>query len=270
MLTSFFEMLNYDFIVNALIAGLLISICASLVGTNLVLKKQSMIGDGLSHVAFGAMIIAITFGFAPLYFTIPVVILASYLILRINNSRNINNDAAIAILSSSALAIGAVINTLNPGKNIDINSYLFGSILAINQSDLIIIAITTIAVSLLYLVFYKQIFAITIDEKFAKSIGINTKIYGIILAAICSVVIVLGMRMLGALLISSLIIFPCISARHLTKSFRNTVITSVALAIISFLFGLTASYAFNLPSGASIVCANLICFIVCWVYNKLR
>ena len=270
MLTDFINMFQYDFIVRAFIAGILISICAALLGTNLILRRQSMIGDGLSHVAFGATVIALSLGFTPLYFAIPIVLIASFLILRISNSKHINGDAAIAILSTSALAIGAVVNALSPGSNIDINSYLFGSILAINQTDIIIIAIVAIASILLYFTFYRQIFAITIDERFAKSVGIKTDLYNAILAAICSVIIVLGMHMMGALLISSLIIFPCISARLMSKSFKSIVIFSVAISVVTFIFGLTASYSFNLPSGASIVCANLICFIICWVYNKLR
>ena len=185
MLTDFINMFQYDFIVRAFIAGILISICAALLGTNLILRRQSMIGDGLSHVAFGATVIALSLGFTPLYFAIPTVLIASFLILRISNNKHINGDAAIAILSTSALAIGAVVNALSPGSNIDINSYLFGSILAINQTDIIIIAIVAIASILLYFTFYRQIFAITIDERFAKSVGIKTDLYNAILAAIC-------------------------------------------------------------------------------------
>lgn len=269
MLISFIEMLQYDFIVRAFIAGLLIAICAALLGTNLVLRKQSMIGDGLSHVAFGATVIAIALGFAPLYVAIPAAILTSFLVIRINNSRKVDNDAAIAIMSASALAIGAIASTFST-SSIDLNAYLFGSILAISTSELIFIAVVAVIVLATYLLLYRQIFAITVDEKFAKSIGINTDLYNAILAALCSVVVVLGMQMLGALLISSLTIFPSVSARHLAKSFKSTVILAIILAVICFVFGLTASYVFNLPTGASIVIANLICLAICRVYNKLR
>ena len=269
MLTSFFEMLQYDFIVRALCAGLAIAICAALLGSNLVLRHQSMISDGLSHVAFGATIISITLGFAPLSLTIPIVIIASYAILQISNSRHIHGDAAIAILSASALAIGTIVNSLNNSSNIDLNSYLFGSILAVTNTDLIIITIVTAIIVSLYTVFYRQIFAITLDESFAKAIGIKTKLYNAALAAICSIVIVLGMRMLGALLISSLIVFPCLSARQIAHSFKTTVILSVVFSVASLCFGLTASYAFNLPSGASVVIANLVCFVSCRIYKAL-
>lgn len=270
MLTNIIEMFSYAFIARAFIAGLAISVCAALLGTNLVLRKQSMISDGLSHVAFGATIVALALGFAPLEFTIPVVIIASYLILQINNRRNINADAAIAILSASALAIGIIVNSLIKGVNIDINSYLFGSILAISAHDLVITLVATVIIFALYIIFYRQIFAITLDETFAKAIGIKTKLYNAILAALCSVIIVLGMRMLGALLISSLIIFPCLSAIRLTHSFKTTAIVSVILSIICFIFGIFASYFYNLPTGATIVIANLICFLLSVIYNKLR
>ena len=270
MLTNIIEMFSYAFIARAFIAGLAISICAALLGTNLVLRKQSMISDGLSHVAFGATIVALALGFAPLEFTIPVVIIASYLILQINNRRNINADAAIAILSASALAIGIIVNSLIKGVNIDINSYLFGSILAISTHDLVITIVATIIIFALYIIFYRHIFAITLDETFAKAIGIKTKLYNAILAALCSVIIVLGMRMLGALLISSLIIFPCLSAIRLMHSFKTTAIVSVILSIICFIFGIFASYFYNLPTGATIVIANLICFLLSVIYNKFR
>ncbi len=270
MLTNLLDIYSYPFMTRALIAGLAISICAALLGTNLVLRKQSMISDGLSHVAFGATIIALALGFAPLELTIPIVIVASYLILQINNRRNINADAAIAVLSASALAIGIIINSITKGINIDINSYLFGSILAISTHDLVITVIATAIILLLYVIFYRQIFAITLDELFAKAIGIKTKLYNAILAALCSIIIVLGMRMLGALLISILTIFPCLSAIRLTHSFKATAIISVILSISCFIFGLTASYIYNLPTGASIVVANLVCFTLCTIYHKIK
>lgn len=270
MLISFIDMLQYDFIVHAFIAGLAIAICASLLGPNLVLRHQSMISDGLSHVAFGAIIISIALGFAPLALAIPIVVIASYIILRISNSRTVHGDAIIAILSTSALAIGTIVNSLSTKTNIDLNSYLFGSILAVSNADLIAIMVTTIIIITVYVVFYRQIFAIAVDETFAKAIGIKTKYYNVALSALCSIVIILGMRMLGALLISSLIIFPCLSARQLTHSFKATIFVSVILSALSFCFGLTASYAFSLPSGASIVVANLFCLIACRIYRMLK
>lgn len=270
MLANLIEMFSYAFFIRAFFAGLAISICAALLGTNLVLRKQSMISDGLSHVAFGATVIALALGFAPLEFTIPIVILASYFILQINQRQKINADAAIAILSASALALGVIVNSRLSGINIDINSYLFGSILAISTHDLILTLIATVLILALYFIFYRQIFAITLDETFARAIGLKTKLYNALLAALCSVIIVLGMRMLGALLISSLLIFPCLSAIRLTHSFRATITVAVILSVVSFIFGIFASYFYNLPTGATIVLANLACFLLCVLYNKFR
>ena len=171
MLTSFIEMLSYDFIVHAFFAGLIISICAALIGSSLVLRNRSMIGDGLSHVAFGATAIAIVLGIAPLEFAIPAVIVASILILHISQSSRISSDAAIAVLSASALALGTFLISIKPGVNIDLNSYLFGSILSISTHDLIFCVILGIIIVVTFLLFRRQIFAITFDENFASAIG---------------------------------------------------------------------------------------------------
>lgn len=270
MLTNFIEMLSYDFIVRAFVVGLIISICAALIGSSLVLRKQSMIGDGLSHVAFGATAIAIVCGFAPLEFSIPIVIIAAVLILRIKQNSKINGDAAIAVLSASALALGTFLISVVPGINIDLNSYLFGSILAVSVHDLILCIILGIIIISIFTLFRRQIFAITFDEIFAKAIGINTALYSTILAVLCSLTIIIGMRILGALLISSLIVFPCLSAMCFAKTFRANTIISVIISIISFIIGLTISYSFGTPTGATIVLVHLIVFIFSWIYNKAK
>ena len=215
MLTSLVEMLSYGFMLRAFIAGIIITFCSALLGPSLILRKQSMIGDGLSHVAFGATAIATILGIAPLKLSIPIVVLSAIFILRISQNAKINGDAAIAVLSASALALGIFLISIIDGVNIDLNAYLFGSILAINHSDLILCAIMGIIIIFIFLIFRRQIFAITFDEEFARAIGIKVSLYNTILAALCALVIVIGMRMLGALLISSLIIFPCLTALHL-------------------------------------------------------
>jgi zinc transport system permease protein len=270
MLSSLFEMLGYDFILRAFFAGLIIAFCSALIGSSLVLRKQSMIGDGLSHVAFGAAAIATVLGFAPIEFSIPIVIIAAILILRLNQNARINGDAAIAVLSASALALGTFFISINQGTNIDLNSYLFGSILAITTHDLILCIILGTIITIAFLLLRRQIFAITFDEKFAKAIGIKVDLYNTILAILCSLIVVVGMRMLGALLISSLIIFPCLSALQLSKTFRQNTIIAVILSIFCFIIGFTASYILNTPTGATIVLTNLIVLILCWIYNKLR
>ena len=192
MITSFFEMLQYGFIVRAFIAGIIITLCAALIGSSLVLRRQSMIGDGLSHVAFGSAAIATILGLAPLEFSIPIVAISSVFILRLGQKSKINGDAAIAVLSSSALALGTFLISINGGTNIDLNSYLFGSILAINSHDLIICIVLGIIIIFVSLIFRRQIFAITFDEPFARAIGIKVDVYDTILAILCSLVVVIG------------------------------------------------------------------------------
>ena len=263
-------MLSYGFMLRAFIAGLIISVCAALIGSSLVLRKQSMIGDGLSHVAFGATAIAIILGFSPLEFSIPVVIIASILILRISQNHQINGDAAIAALSASALALGTFLISIVPGVNIDLNSYLFGSILAVSIHDLILCIILGMIIIFIFIVFRCQIFAITFDEPFARAIGVKTGLYGTILAVLCSLTIVIGMRILGALLISSLIVFPCLSAMQLAKTFRQNRIISVILSVLCFTIGLALSYILGTPTGATIVLVHLIVLILALLYNKLN
>ena len=261
MINDIIEMFSYSFMVRAFIVGLLISLCAALIGVSLVLRKNSMIGDGLSHVGFGAFAIASIIGIAPLEFAIPIVIIVSFLILRLNDNSRIHGDSMIALISASSLAIGTFVISLS-GVNTDINNYLFGSILSINDKDVIVSIILSVIVVLLYIFSYNKIFAITFDEKFAKSIGINTNFYNIIFASLCSIVVVLGMRLMGSLLISSLIIFPTLSSMQTFKKFKSVVISSVIISLISFTVGLIISYLNSTPTGATIVIVNLTLFII--------
>ena len=183
MISSIIDMFSYSFMVKAFVVGILISLCASLIGVSLVLRKNSMIGDGLSHVGFGAFAVATILGFAPLEFAIPIVIIVSFLILKLNENNKIHGDSAIALISASSLAIGTFLISIT-GVNTDINNYLFGSILSINNSDVIISIILSIIVILIYIISFNKIFAITFDERFAKSIGINTNLYNIIFATL--------------------------------------------------------------------------------------
>ena len=261
MINDIIEMFSYSFMVRAFVVGLLISLCASLIGVSLVLRKNSMIGDGLSHVGFGAFAIASILGFAPLEFAIPIVLIASFLILKISDNSKIHGDSLIAILSASSLAIGTFAISLS-GVNTDINNYLFGSILSISDKDVVISVILSIVVILLYIFSYNKIFAITFDQKFAKSIGINTNLYNIIFASLCSIVVVLGMRLMGSLLISSLIIFPTISSMQIFKKFKSVVLSSVIISLLSFTIGLILSYLYETPTGSTIVIVNLVVFII--------
>ena len=262
MINDILEMFSYSFMVRAFIAGLLISLCAALIGVSLVLRRNSMIGDGLSHVGFGAFAIATVLGIAPLEFALPIVIISSFFILKISDNSKIHGDSLIALMSASSLAIGTFVVSLS-GVNTDINNYLFGSVLSINQTELIISIILSVVVILLYVFSYNKIFAITFDEKFAKSIGINTNFYNMIFAILCSIVVVLGMRLMGSLLISSLIIFPTLSSMQIVKKFKSVVITSIIISLISFTLGIVISYLNATPTGATIVIVNLFVFIIC-------
>jgi zinc transport system permease protein len=269
-MSSIVEMFSYTFMVRAFIVGILISLCASLIGVSLVLRRNSMIGDGLSHVGFGAFAIATVLGIAPLEFAIPLVIVASFLILRLNDNSKIHGDSAIAIISASSLAIGTFIISITKGVNTDINNYLFGSILSINEKDIIVSIILSIIVILLYVFSYNKIFAITFDERFAKSIGVKTNLYNMIFASLCSIVVVLGMRLMGSLLISSLIIFPTLSSMQLFKKFKSVIISSIIISIISFIVGLYISFIYATPTGATIVIANLIVFLLFKLLSIIR
>lgn len=270
MINSIIEMFNYSFMTNAFIVGLLISVCAALIGVSLVLRKNSMIGDGLSHVSFGAFSLATILGFSPLEFTIPIVIIVSFLILKINDNKKMDGDARIALISASSLAIGTFLISITKGVNTDINNYLFGSILGINEKDIIISLILSLLVVILYLFSYNKIFAITFDERFSKSIGIKTNFYNIIFASLCSVVVVLGMRLMGSLLISSLIIFPTLTSMQIFRKFKSVVISSVFVSIISFSIGLIVSYLREVPTGAIIVIINLVIFLIFKLISFIR
>ena len=254
------EMLSYPFMVRALFGGMLVSLCASLLGVSLVLKRYSMIGDGLSHVSFGALSIALAMGWSPLKVSIPVVVLAAFFLLRITENSRIKSDAAIAMISASSLAIGIIVTSLTTGMTTDVSSYMFGSILAMTKEDVVLSAVLCIIVLGLFVLCYNQVFAVTFDENFAKATGVNVGAYNMLISVLTAVTIVLGMRMMGAMLISSLVIFPCLTSMRVFKSFTSVVISSGILSLVCFLLGMMASYQFSMPAGASVVVVNLIAF----------
>ena len=254
------EMLSYPFMVRALFGGMLVSLCASLLGVSLVLKRYSMIGDGLSHVSFGALSIALAMGWSPLKVSIPVVVLAAFFLLRITENSRIKSDAAIAMISASSLAIGIIVTSLTTGMTTDVSSYMFGSILAMTKEDVVLSAVLCIIVLGLFVLCYNQVFAVTFDENFAKATGVNVGAYNMLISVLTAVTIVLGMRMMGAMLISSLVIFPCLTSMRVFKSFTSVVISSGILSLICFLLGMMASYQVSTPAGASVVVVNLIAF----------
>lgn len=254
------EMLSYPFLVRALTGGTLISLCASLLGVSLVLKRYSMIGDGLSHVSFGALSIAVAFGWAPLFVSIPVVTIAAVLLLRITENGKMKSDAAIAMISAGSLAIGIIVTSLTTGMTTDVSSYMFGSILAMDRTDVMLSAVLSLVVLGLFIFCYNKIFAVTFDESFAKATGVNVAVYNMMIAVLTAVTIVLGMRMMGAMLISSLIIFPALTSMRVFKSFCGVIICAGILSVVCFFIGLVLSYVYSIPAGASVVVVNLALF----------
>lgn len=254
-------MFSQPFMVRALIVGCLVSLCAAVVGVSLVLKRYSMIGDGLSHVGFGIMTIAMVLGFSPLFVSIPVLILAAFLLLRLSSNAKVKGDSAIAIVSSSSLAIGVIAVSLSTGMNTDVSSFLFGSVLAMSASDVYISMGVAIVVLILYVIFYNRIFSITFDEDFSKATGIRVGFYNLLLAFLTALIIVVGMRMMGAMLISSLIIFPALTSMQVFGSFRSVILSSVILSVLCFVSGLVISFIWPVPTGATVVCIHLFLFL---------
>lgn len=261
MIDIIVELMSYTFIRRALLVGILVSLCAAILGVSLVLKRYSMIGDGLSHVGFGSLSVAMAFNLAPLQVSIPVVVLAAFFLLRISESSKIKGDAAIALISSSSLAIGVIVTSLTTGMNTDVCNYMFGSILAMQKSDVYLSVALSVIVLILYGIFYNKIFAVTFDESFAKATGIKAGRYNMLVALLTALTIVIGMRLMGALLISSLIIFPSLTSMRIFGSFKGVIITSAILSVICFFIGIVISFQYNIPAGASVVAVNLMAFI---------
>ena len=268
MVAEFFGYFSFAFTWRLLIVGLLLAVCSALLGVCLVPKRYSMIGDGLSHVGFGALAVASALGAAPLAVAMPVVIIASFLLLRIKENGKIKGDSAIAMISSSALALGFMIVSLS-GSNTDLEGYMFGSILAITKTDFITALIIFPIVIISFVVFYTQIFAVSYDESFARATGMKAGFYDMLLAVLVAVTVVIGMRIMGTLLISALVIFPSISAMRVCKSYFATNVCAVAVSALSFLVGMFSSFVFSTPIGASIVICNVISFFVLSVVGAI-
>ena len=270
MIDTLIEMLSYPFMVRAFIVGALVALCSALLGVSLVLKRYSMIGDGLSHVGFGALAVAAALNAAPLAVAIPVVILAAVLLLRISGNSQIKGDAAIALISTSSLAVGVMVISLSTGMNTDVYDYLFGSILAMSEEDVVLSVVLSAVVLILFIFFYQKIFAITFDETFAQATGVKAGLYNTLIAVLTAVTIVLGMRMMGALLISSLIIFPALTSMRVCRTFRSVVISAAVVSVVCFAAGITVSYLCATPAGASVVMANIAVLVIYTLIGALR
>lgn len=262
------SIISYPFILRALIVGILVSLCAALLGVSLVLRRYSMIGDGLSHVGFCALAVAAALNTAPLLVTIPIVVISAIFILRLTENSKVKGDSLIAVISTASLAIGVMIISLTSGMNTDLNNYLFGSILSTSYQDMLISIVISVFVFLLYILFYNRIFSITFDEVFSKATGIKTNFYNMLLAILTAITIVLGMRLMGSMLISSLIIFPSLTSMRVFKTFKSVTISSAILSIVSFVIGLFISYSYSTPTGASIVIVNVFFLLIFTIISK--
>ena len=270
MITTIIEMMSHIFIQRAVLVGTLVSLCAALLGVSLVLKRYSMIGDGLSHVGFGILTIATAFGFtSPLYISIPGVAIFAVILLKIGNNSKLKSDSAIALISSSALAIGVAVTSVTTGMNTDVCNFMFGSILAMSKSDVYLSVVVSIVVAILFVLYYRKLFLVTFDEEFAKASGLKAGKYTNLIAILTALVIVVGMRMMGTMLISSIIIFPALTSMRLFKSFKKVVISSGIVSVVAFLIGIYLSYIYNISTGATIVLVNLTIFVIFMIIDKI-
>ena len=268
---------SFDFVKFAFVAGVLISLCAGLLGVVLVLKRYSMIGDGLSHVAFGAMAVAAVLGFAPMTVALPVTVAVAVLLLLAGEKQLIKGDSAIAMLSAGSLAVGYLLLNLFPASDTgslsgDVCASLFGStsMMTLSGTDVWLCVGLSAGVIAFFCLFYNKIFAVTFDEGFATSAGVRVKTYNFLIAAVSGIVIVLAMKLVGALLISSLIIFPALSAMRLFRSFRSVVICSAVLSVVGSLTGLLLALLLSTPTGASVAVVHIVIFLCFFVLGKLR
>ena len=266
----------YPFVRYALIVGVLIALCSSLLGVTLVLKRFSFIGDGLSHVAFGAIAIAAVLNLSnQMILVFPITIVCAILLLRTGQNTKIKGDAAIAMISVGALAIGYLImNLFSASSNVsgDVCSTLFGStsILTLTQGEVWLCAILSLVVIAIFILFYNKIFAVTFDENFALSAGTNANAYNLLIAIVIAVIIVLAMNLVGSLLISALVIFPALSAMRVFQNFRAVTICSTVLSVICAFLGILVSILASTPVGSTIVAVNIVAFALFCAVGKLK
>ncbi len=275
MIDKLFVYLQYPFVQYALIVGVLIALCSSLLGVTLVLKRFSYIGDGLSHVAFGALAIATIFRVTNnTVFVMPITIITAILLLRTGQNSKIKGDSAIAMLSVGSLAVGyLVLNVFSTSTNIagDVCSTLFGAtlILTLTETEVWISVIMSIVVIFIFCFFYNKIFAVTFDESFAKATGMKSDRYNLLIAVVTAIIIVLAMNLVGSLLISALVIFPALSAMRMIQNFKGVVICSAIISIICAFAGMVVSILGSTPVGATIVVVNIVVFFICWAIGKV-
>ncbi len=265
---EFFDFLQYEFIRRAILTGSLIALTCSILGVLLVLRRFSLIGDGLAHVTFGSVAIGLLLKLQPVYVSIPIVMLSSLGILKLTEKARLYGDAAIGIVSSIGIAGGILIASIAGGFNVDLFGYLFGNILAISKAEVFTSIALSLVVLLVIFIFYSEYFSTTFDEEFAKVTGVNTKKINSILVLLTGITVVLAMKVVGILLTSALLILPAVTALQIARSFKNTLFISSIVAISSVITGIYISYITNLPTGSMIVLINFFCFIIFFLFRS--
>ncbi|MGA2781057.1 MAG: metal ABC transporter permease [Smithella sp.] len=254
------DILNYEFVQRAIVAGMLIAAVSSILGVFLVLRRFSLIGDGLAHVTFGSVAVVMLIGVSPMYITLaalPLVMLSSLAILKLTRSRLIQSDAAIGIVSSIGIATGIILASLSGGYNIDLFSYLFGNILTVTQTELMLSFIVFLTVVATVIIFYNDLFAITFDEELARTMGVKTNRINLILFILTAVAAVLAMKVAGIMLVSAMLILPPLIALQLSLNFKMTIVAAVLFSILSVICGIITAFLLNLPAGGTIVIFNI-------------
>jgi len=264
-----FHFLGYAFIQRAYLAGSFIAALCAMLGLFLVLRRLSLIGDGLAHVSFGAIALGLFFGFYPFYIAVPVALIASYFILKLTEKAKMYGDAAIGIVSSIGIAGGVILASLSKGFNVDLFSYLFGNILAISGREVYLSLGLSLAVLLVILLFYNDLFSATFDQEYAKLTGVKTERINLILTSLTAVTVVLAIKVVGVMLVSALLILPAVTALQLAKGFRASMLLSVLTAVLSVIAGITLSFFMDLPAGATIVMCNVLFFSASLAFKKL-
>lgn len=274
MFETLMDYLSYDFVKYAFLVSILIALCSSLLGATLVLKRLSYIGDGLSHIAFGAIAIATVLDLTNLNILVfPITAISAVMLLRINQNTKVNGDAAIAMLSVGSLAVGYLLmNVFSVSSNLagDVCTTLFGStsILTLTDFDVILCLVLSILVLIIFVFFYNKIFSITFDETFAKATGINVNLYNTIIAVTIAAVIVIAMNLVGSLLISALVVFPALSSMRILHNFRAVIISSAIISVLCAFIGLVISILYGTPVGSTIVTMNIIIYMLACFSSK--
>ena len=264
-----FLFFQYSFIQKAFIAGSFVAIVCSTLGLFLVLRKMSLIGDGLSHVSFGAIALGLFLGIYPFYIAIPVVMIGSILILKISEKAKIYGDASIGIISAVGIASGVILASKSRGFTVDLMSYLFGNILSISTTEVILTIGLSIVVLVVVYFFYWDLFSATFDEEYAKTTGVKTNSINILLTLLTAITVVLSVKVVGVMLVSALLILPAVTALQLAKGFKPAMILSGIISLISVLLGITLSFYLDLPAGATIVLVNAVIFSFVLLYKKM-